>query len=257
MARDVAKELCQWRRMFSTSRATSMKRESTLARIARHLRRAVKRRPKGASQARSLNDEGPNRWEQGEIRPHMTAEEENCYEHLLSQSKSVVEYGIGGSTLMALNQRGVTKLVSVESDPCWVADVSQVSVVSSAISRGIARIIHVDIGAVGDWGKPIDEEKIDQWFKYPAAPWVHIDHPDLIFVDGRFRVACIIESAMKAQPHTLIAVHDFWNRPQYHVVLPFLEWHQSRGTLGVFRARPGLNREKAMVVLEEAQHIWQ
>ena len=202
-------------------------------------------------------DGGSKRSKQAAIRPKMSSNEEECYKHLLSLSKRVVEYGIGGSTLMALRQRGVTNFVCVESDPRWIARVSQISVVRTAISRDIAKILHVDIGRVGDWGAPIDEEKIDQWFRYPAAPWEHIDHADLVFVDGRFRVACIMESVLRAQPHTLIAVHDFWSRPSYHVTLPFLEWQQSCDTLGVFRSKMAIDRERAMALLEKSRHVWQ
>lgn len=202
---------------------------------------------------RPANNETIDRSEQGELLARMSPEEEQCYDNLLSASTSVIEYGVGGSTLMALRQRSITKLVSIESDRSWVAQMLEVPAVANAISRGIAEIVHVDIGAVGAWGKPIGQEKIDEWFKYPVAPWEHIDCPDLVFVDGRFRVACIMEAAMRSQPHTLIAVHDFWNRPQYHVVLPFLDWHQSCGTLGVFRARSSMNRQEALSLLEAAQ----
>lgn len=75
-------------------------------------------------------------------------------------------------------------------------------------------------------------------------------------MDGRFRVACIIETILKSQPSTLIAVHDFWNRTEYHEALPFLEWHQSCGTFGVFRARPDVDKMRAKSLLEKAQHIW-
>ena len=193
--------------------------------------------------------------QQGEIRPHMTTDEEKYYEFLLSASNTLVEYGVGGSTLMALNQQSVATLISVESDRAWADQMLGVSVVANAVARDVAKIIHVDIGTVGAWGKPIGHDKIDQWPKYAAAPWEHIDCADLVFVDGQFRVACIMESVLRAQYHTLIAVHDFWNRPQYHVVLPFLEWHHSCDTLGVFRARRDINRGEALFLLEAAQLI--
>ena len=186
---------------------------------------------------------------------HMAPEERDCYEHLLTLSETVVEYGVGGSTLMALKQRGLKKLISVDSDPRWIDNISQVPEVASAISDGTANILYADIGEVGRWGKPVGKEKIEQWFRYPATPWEHIDRADLVFVDGRFRVACIIEAVLRAQPRTIIAVHDFWDRPQYHATLQFLEWRQSCGTLGVFRARADIDRESAMALLEKARII--
>jgi hypothetical protein len=191
----------------------------------------------------------------GEIRPHMSSAEIHCYERLLDHSEIVVEYGLGGSTLLALERPGIKKLISVDSDPRWVDKICHQPAVASAVSNGTAKILHVDIGTVGNWGKPINKKKIDLWPKYPATPWEHVDRADLVFVDGRFRVACILESALLAQPHTKIAVHDFWNRPKYHAVLPFLEVEQRCDTLGVFHARSDIDWESEMALLIEARGL--
>ncbi len=190
-----------------------------------------------------------------EMRPHMSADEAQCYGALLARSRTVIEYGSGGSTLMALEHGCVRKLVSVESDPAWVAQLESVPVVADAVDRDIANLIYVNIGKVGSWGKPTGREMIDQWFRYPAAPWQDLPDPDLVLVDGRFRVACVMETVLRASPRTLIAVHDFWDRPKYHVVLPFLDWQQSCGTLGVFRVKPGGDRTSAVRLLE-AGRLW-
>jgi len=54
---------------------------------------------------------------------------------------------------------------------------------------------------------------------------------------------------MRVERNTLIAVHDFWNRPAYHAVLPFLNEIDRCETLGVFRTKPDMDREAANALL--------
>ena len=36
--------------------------------------------------------------------------------------------------------------------------------------------------------------------------------PDVVLIDGRYRVACVAATAMNAPPEAVILVHDFWGR---------------------------------------------
>lgn len=59
----------------------------------------------------------------------------------------------------------------------------------------------VDVGETNDIGMPISREKEDYWHKYFSDIWEEIDLKenkiDIIFIDGRFRVACIVYSIFK------------------------------------------------------------
>jgi len=68
-------------------------------------------------------------------------------------------------------------------------------------------------------------------------------------------VACILHAVLKADRDALIVVHDFWNRPHYHVVLPFLDWKQSRGTLGVFEIRRKIDKGCVESLIEKYKFI--
>ena len=46
---------------------------------------------------------------------------------------------------------------------------------------------------------------------------------DLVFIDGRFRVACCLKCYDNISDESLIAFDDFLNRPQYHIVLDYFE----------------------------------
>lgn len=89
----------------------------------------------------------------------MSAAEAEYYAGLLSTSETVVEYGVGRSTLMALNERNVRRLLSVESDTKWAAKIKRKPLVEQAIANGIATIIYVDVGTTRNFGVPVDEKK--------------------------------------------------------------------------------------------------
>lgn len=97
-----------------------------------------------------------------------------------------------------------------------------------------------DIGPVGNWGIPIDESKRDAWPRYHADVWndVPSDTVDCVFVDGRFRVACVLQALLRVRRDVPIVVHDFWDREHYHAVLPFMMGVSRVDTLMVGRRDP-------------------
>jgi len=185
--------------------------------------------------------------------PAMLPDEIACYTAHLCQSRKVVEYGSGGSTVLALSF-GV-QLLSIESDAAWMNEkVRPIDTVQQAERDGRATFVHVDIGPTREWGQPVDDRSKHTWPNYPVAPWRHWDTADLVLVDGRFRVACTLESILRATPETRIVIHDFWNRTEYHAVLPFLDWQQSVETLGVFRRRPEIDRRRVEDLLGDYRY---
>src|SRR5262249_49162244 len=98
------------------------------------------------------------------------------------------------------------------------------------------------------WGRPRSKVFLAKWPAYASAPWSGYRRviPDLVLVDGRFRVACIALAVLNSRSDTVIAVHDFWDRPWYHVCLPLLEIIAREGRLGVFNPREPISREEAM-----------
>lgn len=174
--------------------------------------------------------------------PAMSEAEISCYGSLLDRAYSVVEFGAGGSTLYAVT-RGVPRIVSVESNPGWIERLRSNAEIATVEKEGRLTLIHADVGLVTRYGAPADTAMSDKWPGYPLAPWESCSKPDLVLIDGRFRVACIAQAVLHRS--TLIAVHDFWTRPDYHEALRVLEWISSIGSLGVFRPRRWSSRKAA------------
>ena len=113
------------------------------------------------------------------------------------------EFGIGGSTVLAIRS-GLERVVAVDSDPDWVDAARRHPEIAAAIQAGRADIHHADIGPVAQWGHPSDPGHIWSWPAYIATAWdvwaQRNEMPDLIFVDGRFRVACCLSVACSPRP---------------------------------------------------------
>lgn len=174
-----------------------------------------------------------------ELRPAMTAAEEACLRRHLSMARYYLEFGAGGSTLAAV-EAGVPRIASVESDPRWLARLRADPGIADAEQAGRLLLHHGDIGpAIGRFGRPGSDEHRDRWPNYYTTIWNHVagELLDLVLIDGRFRVASALSTLIRCRADTLLMIHDLWNRPAYHPLLPYLDWVESVDSLGVFRPR--------------------
>ena len=104
-----------------------------------------------------------------------------------SAADVILEYGSGGSTVMASDM--ADKMVtSVESDKDWAAKMR--AWFSENPSLSLPEILHVDLGKTGEWGMPENDRRWRAFPNYPLSVWdlVGFRQPDVVLVDGRFRV---------------------------------------------------------------------
>lgn len=176
-----------------------------------------------------------------DFRPLMAEAEQNCLQRHLDRSHGYVEFGSGGSTLLAVRSP-VAAIHSVESSPQWIDLLRSHPEIAAAERRGRLRLCPVDIGAVGEYGHPVELDDAYRWPAYYRDVWDLADPSwtDLVLVDGRFRVACALSSLMRCRDSLTLIVHDFWNRPQYHDLLDFIDVVERVEKLGVFRPRKSI-----------------
>lgn len=151
----------------------------------------------------------------------------------------ILEYGSGGSTVMA--SRMTNKLVySVESDRNWSLKLQGVIDRESPPSPAI--IHHTDIGPTGDWGRPINTEKWGLFHRYPLEIWKKsfFRHPDIVLIDGRFRLACIATVGLLCKQPVRILFDDYTERKTYHDIEIYLKKSFSVGRMAVFDVSPGM-----------------
>jgi hypothetical protein len=114
--------------------------------------------------------------------------------------------------------------------------------------------VSVDLGPTQAWGFPSDRSRAVHWPSYHSAYAERAgDGADLVLVDGRFRVACVLTVLLHSSA-PLLLVHD-WERPEYHVVLPFVELLSITERLAVMRRRgAGFDRLGAQALLARHSH---
>lgn len=151
-----------------------------------------------------------------------------------------VEYGSGGSSVMVA-QAGVKRIYSVDSDKQFLKAVKQ-RLLNDGVPRRRYIAIYADIGPTREWGKPVDESHIKAWPNYCAAPWRKLlktgERPDLVLIDGRFRVACFLITLLMAPRGCVILFDDYVNRPEYHVVERYLQPMRLAGRMAEFVVEP-------------------
>jgi hypothetical protein len=180
--------------------------------------------------------------------PRMSAAELALFRRVLGAGRRrYAEFGTGGSSLLAVREP-FDIIVGVESDQEWARKVREEEEVAAAITAGRASILHADIGPTGAWGGPVDRDKPQKWPNYIATMWSEWERrqsfPDLVLVDGRFRVACALSVALLAAAQRggreapLVVLHDVSDRrPNYNRVFDFFHLEEQAETLVVLSPR--------------------
>lgn len=176
------------------------------------------------------------------VQPQMTEREIELFKNAVQGKKTIVEFGSGGSTFL-LFELGAKRVVSVESDPEWVLQVREHELLAPHVMAGRLTVHHADIGPTGKWGYPTRQSLNHTWPTYWRMPWSVIEPTlvEMVFVDGRFRVACALNALLQGSPDLTIVVHDFWKRPQYQVLLHYLNCACRADNLAVFFAKRDIN----------------
>lgn len=172
----------------------------------------------------------------GEIR--MPAGEAEAVRSACRAARRIVEYGAGGSTIFVARECDAA-LLSIESDPDW-RDRVAAELAALAPGRQDVTLRHVDIGPVGAWGVPAGPAAFRKFASYPLSPWVDpvFGPPDLVLIDGRFRLGCFAATLLNATAPLTLLWDDFGDRPGYHAALSLVEPEAMIGRLARFRITP-------------------
>ena len=134
---------------------------------------------------------------------------------------------------MAAEMPGKT-IFSVESDVAWAENLRTYLETGDFPSKVLLQ--HVHIGKTGKWGSPIDSRRYKRYHLYPLSIWdiPEFRQPDVVMIDGRFRVACALATMLRCQKKTVILFDDFKLRRCYHMILDYMEPTEMRGNMAMF-----------------------
>jgi len=176
--------------------------------------------------------------------PHFDSESTTMwFIEKLKRSKRYLEYGTGGSTYLAAQNK--VNFICVDSDRFFLNSVKNKIKNSSFLNEGEQKYYYADIGLTGPWGMPVTfikptRQRLELFKNYSSPPEECQSKtfiPDLILVDGRFRVACalkIIKLLANEKAWTLV-VDDYFKRDQYKVIESFAKLDKYVGRMAVFK----------------------
>lgn len=175
---------------------------------------------------------------------------EDLFFELIKKSKVYGEYGMGQSTNIAMSNKHLD-ILSVDSDSAWVKKIK------SSSNEKKHRLKYVDLGIVRNWGHPSDYSKRQNIKTYLNYIWEMDFKPDLVLIDGRFRVACFLTSLKECNLGTKIIFDDYVERPHYHIVEEFIKPNQLFGLQAVFEvnSKDDLDTQKLNDLINKFEYV--
>ncbi|MFE3837028.1 hypothetical protein [Pseudogemmobacter sonorensis] len=150
----------------------------------------------------------------------------------------VLEYGSGGSTLVAAGSGA--EVWSVESDAAWAGRMRDWFARDPAAAAARVHVHHADIGPTREWGHPLDESAFRRWPDYALKVWdlPGFSHPDLVLVDGRFRLGCFLTVAYRITRPVTLFFDDYLPREAYHKAADLVAPVEMIGRMARFEMKP-------------------
>ncbi|MEO8242968.1 MAG: hypothetical protein ABI832_11675 [bacterium] len=149
----------------------------------------------------------------------------------------ILEYGTGGSTVVAA-RRTDCQVFSVESSADWLAKMQ--GWFAANPPRAALQLHYADIGPTKDWGFPVDARRIARWSSYPVSVWDRDDfsHPDVVLIDGRFRLACALTVLFRITRPIPVLIDDYVDRAGYRPIETLVGPPEMIGRMASFHFTP-------------------
>ena len=176
----------------------------------------------------------------------MSKAQKACFIKHLSAATSYFEFGCGGTTFLAAEMPNIHHIASVDSDFEWAQKVSQL--------LPDATILWLDIGPTKDLGTPVDDSLRLGFPRYPEVWNTTEKEYDIVFIDGRFRVACAAQIILNPKSVKTIIFDDFAHRPHYHCILPYVDVVEVVDGMMVCRPKKRFDRSSLEALYEEHKY---
>ncbi len=169
-------------------------------------------------------------------------------------SKNYLEFGAGGSTFLALLNSNCN-IISVESDLDWINYLCSYKFIRNSEDNRL-KLNHIDIGKTKNYGAPLNDDKKENYPQYSKDVFQKINPKefDLVFIDGRFRVACALQTILNCSKDVKILIHDYPKRKYYHIIEEFLDVAENADTLYSFKIKDNIDVERVKELYEEYKY---
>jgi hypothetical protein len=186
----------------------------------------------------------------------MTKNELTMLHSYIDAATHYLEFGSGESTIHASKSSSIKTVDSVESSQDYVNEnLKNDLYIIDALSAGKLCIQLIDIGETIYWGYPKNTSKKHLWPNYSLSIYSRSKKYDLVLVDGRFRVSCVLNYLLNTPEDCILIIHDFWNRPEYHIVLKYLQLKDRVDSMGVFTKAKNINLKNVQKLIKVYQYL--
>ena len=153
------------------------------------------------------------------VHVRMSTDELKEYMKLLVFARKYLEWGAGGSTVVAswvASYLGRPEVRVVDSSKGFLGSLKKANThIDRAERQGLLRMQYGNIGALSEWGNPSGwtnrtrPVRLQQSLNYVERNHNETCCFDLVLVDGRFRSACLMHAfSLISGPRAIVMVHD-------------------------------------------------
>jgi len=154
----------------------------------------------------------------------------------LTQAEVVLQYGCASSEIVC-NESHVKTVLAVDANKAVCDEIYTLIDVKEKL-----HLMYADIGSLDESGKqPISVEHFKLYHQYMIFPWALADKyasmPDLVIIDGHFKVASFFYSLICAPENTKIIFNNFFDHPDHELIRNYSPLESRHGNAAVFLVR--------------------
>jgi len=152
-----------------------------------------------------------------DTKPYLLKADIPLFEKYVKKANVYFEYGSGGSTNYVSALSNLKKIYSVESDIFFHRKLKKEI-------KNISKVGFIVVNLMckpNNFGRPGRNCSKKKIIEYQDSIKKVSEKIDVVFVDGRFRVCCCLKCHKHISKDTVVLFDDFFNRPEYHIVLDF------------------------------------
>lgn len=152
-------------------------------------------------------------------------------------ARTILEYGSGGSTVIAGDVAGAT-VFSVENDGDWARMMQ--GWFAENPPKAQVTLHHADLGPTKAWGMPVNNRRVHLWPGYPNSVWdlPGFVAPEVVLIDGRFRLACFLTVLYRTPGPVRVLWDDYTGRKPYHIAERLSQPVAIHGRMAEFHLTP-------------------
>ena len=178
-----------------------------------------------------------------DCKPHFfSLEELIAFMSFLTKDTIFFETGSGCSSIIA--NYYAKKVISIEGSKIWY---------EKGIKKGLNNsLIFKDLKSDdNNWSVPGKNSKIEDWKNYFQS-YQKEYNADVIFIDGRFKIATEMDVFNKIKDDTIILIHEYKSRPSYFILEEYYNYVYHWNTLFALTKK----KEVKEIPLEIQKKYW-